>query len=102
MLPAITSVMDAGSRREEARIRYLPDPILWLLFLLCLIGSFIVGYANTTRRVDWMILTSYSLMTVMTIYVILDLDRPRRGIMQTTVAQENIRSLMEVLVEGGK
>jgi hypothetical protein len=102
MLPAITSVMDAGSRREEARIRYLPDPILWLLFLLCLIGSFIVGYANTTRRIDWMILTSYSLMTVMTIYVILDLDRPRRGIMRTAVAQENIRSLMNALEEDGK
>ncbi|MBI3578238.1 MAG: hypothetical protein HY276_01610 [Ignavibacteriales bacterium] len=94
MIPAINNMIDAMSRREEARKKLVPESILWLLFLLCLTGSFIVGYASESRKIDYVILCTYSLMTVMTIYFILDLDRPRRGIITTSSAHENIRGLL--------
>ena len=94
MIPAINNMIDAMSKREEARKKLVPDSILWLLFLLCVTGSFIVGYASKSRRMDHVILCTYSLMTVMTIYFILDLDRPRRGIITTSAAHENIHSLL--------
>ena len=82
------------SKREEARKKHVPESILWLLFLLCLTGSFIVGYASKSKKIDYVILCTYSLMTVMTIYFILDLDRPRRGIITTSPAHENIYGLL--------
>ncbi len=94
MLPAINNMIDAMSRREELRKKHVPESILWLLFLLCITGSFIVGYASKSRKIDYVILCTYSLMTVMTIYFILDLDRPRRGIITTSSAHENIHSLL--------
>ena len=94
MIPAINNMIDAMSKREEARKKHVPESILWLLFLLCLTGSFIVGYASKSRKIDYVILCTYSLMTVMTIYFILDLDRPRRGIITTSSAHENIHSLL--------
>ncbi len=94
MIPAINNMIDAMSKREEARKKHVPESILWLLFLLCLTGSFIVGYASKTRKIDYVILCTYSLMTVMTIYFILDLDRPRRGIITTGSAHENIYGLL--------
>jgi hypothetical protein len=97
MIPAINSIIDAEVRREDARRRHIPDPILWLLFGLCVVGSFIVGYANASRKIDWVILLSYSVMTVMTIYVILDLDRPRRGLIETSGAHQNMINLLEEL-----
>ena len=85
------------SKREEARKRHVPESILWMLFLLCLTGSFIVGYASKSKKIDYVILCTYSLMTVMTIYVILDLDRPRRGIITTSLAHGNIYGLLNSL-----
>jgi hypothetical protein len=97
MLPAINSIIDAEARRDDARRRHIPDPILWLLFGLCVVGSFIVGYANSSRKIDWVVLLSYSIMAIMTIYVILDLDRPRRGLIETSSAHQNmVRLLHEV------
>ncbi len=101
MIPAINNMIDAVSKREEARKKHVPDSIVWLLFLLCLTGSFIVGYASKSRKIDWVILCSYSIMTVMTIYFILDLDRPRRGIINTSSVHENIRGLLNSFQESG-
>jgi|WetSurMetagenome_2_1015567.scaffolds.fasta_scaffold80108_2 hypothetical protein len=97
MIPAIGSVIDTETRREDARRRHVPDPILWLLFLLCVSGSFVVGHSNTSRKIDWVILCSYSLMTVMTVYIILDMDRPRRGIIETGTAHEHMLYLFNTL-----
>lgn len=95
MIPAINTMIDAMSKREEARKKLVPESILWLLFLLSVTGSFIVGYASKSRKIDYVILCTYSLMTVMTIYFILDLDRPRRGIITTHEAHENIYGLLD-------
>ena len=101
MIPAINNMIDAVSKREEARNKHVPDSIIWLLFLLCLTGSFIVGYASKLRKIDWVILCSYSIMTVMTIYLILDLDRPRRGMIDTNAVHENIHGLLNYIQESG-
>lgn len=95
MIPAINNMIDAMSKREEARKKHIPESILWLLFLLCVTGSFIVGYASKSRKIDYVILCTYSLMTIMTIYFILDLDRPRRGIITTSAAHGNIYGLLD-------
>ncbi len=95
MIPAINTMIDAASKREEARKKHVPESILWLLFLLCLTGSFIVGYASKSKKLDYVILCTYSMMTIMTIYFILDLDRPRRGIITTRSAHENIYGLLD-------
>jgi hypothetical protein len=101
MLPAINAVIDAEAKREDARRRHVPDPILWLLFILCVTGSFVVGYANRSRKMDWVVLASYSLMTVMTVYIILDLDRPRRGIIETSAAHQNMIDILQTLSDDG-
>lgn len=102
MLPAINAVIDAEARREDARRGHVPDPILALLFGLCLVGSFIVGYANKSRKIDWVVLLSYSVMTVMTVYIILDLDRPRRGLIETSAAHQNLITIYNELQTGAR
>jgi hypothetical protein len=102
MIPAINGVIDAQIKREDIRRRHVPDPILLLLFLLCFTGSYIVGYANKSPRIDWVVLISYSMMTVMTISIILDLDRPRRGVIQTSPAHQHMIELLDALSESGQ
>jgi hypothetical protein len=94
MIPAVNAMMDAVSTREEARKAHVPESIHWLLFALCLTGSFIVGYASRSRKADWIILLSYSLLTVLTVYLILDLDQPRYGFININSTHQNMYDLM--------
>ena len=102
MIPAINSMMDAMNHREAARVEVVPESILWLLFVLCLAGSFIIGYSSKSKKADWVIVGAYALMTVMTIYLILDLDRPGRGIITTRLAHQYMDHLPDSFDPGSK
>lgn len=93
MVPAINAMIDIVGSRDASRLATVPDLIVYLLIILTILGSFIVGYSKKEKKHDWIIIALYALMTVLTIYTILDLDRPRRGNIQTTVAYEKINEL---------
>jgi len=92
-------MIDAVGLREEARITHVPGSILWLLLTLCLVGSFIVGYASKSKKTDWVVLLIYSIVMVMTIYLILDLDRPRHGLINLRASHESMYNLMNTFEE---
>lgn len=102
MIPAVCDMIDAVGSREEARKAHVPESILWLLLILCFAGSFIVGYASKSKKADWIVLLSYSLITVLTIFVILDLDQPRHGIIDTSSTHQNMHDLLNTLQDEGK
>lgn len=93
MIPAINQMIDIVNSRDAARLATVPDLIIYLLIILTLSGSFILGYGKKEKKKDWIILTLYAIMVVMTIYTILDLDRPRRGIIQTGIPHQKINEL---------
>jgi uncharacterized membrane protein YsdA (DUF1294 family) len=95
MIPAVNNMIDSMTRREASRISRVPESILWLLFLLTITGSFIVGYTGNTKNINWIIICLFSLMTVVTIYLILDLDRPRSGLINTKSLHRNIEKLLD-------
>lgn len=100
MIPAVNNMIDEVSTREEARNAHVPESILWLLFILCVIGSFVVGYASVNEKADWVILISYSLMTVMTVYLILDLDQSRQGLITAKSTHQNMYELLNTFKVG--
>jgi len=93
MIPAINAMQDIVEFRDAARLATVPDLIIYLLFGLTAFGGFIVGYGKKEKKSDWIVLALYSVMTVLTIYTILDLDRPRSGIIRTVVAHAKIDEL---------
>ncbi len=102
MIPALNNMIDTVTKREASRIANVPESILWLLFLLALIGSFIVGYASNAKKINWIVIVLYSLMTVMTIYLILDLDRPRRGLISTNITHQKMEKLLDAFKNDNK
>ncbi len=97
IIPALNSMIDITTTRDMARITTIPESIWILLFILTLSASFISGYGSKTGKIDRVLLVGFVLMTSMTIYIILDLDRPRRGIITLESAQEKIIELREML-----
>ena len=94
MIPAINKMLDIVTSRDAGRSATVPDLIIYLLICLTLLGSFIVGYGKKEKKNDWIIIMLYSIMTVMTIFTILDLDQPRRGSIQTGTPHEKIIELL--------
>jgi hypothetical protein len=97
MIPALNAMMDITTTRDAERNAHVPESILWMLFLLTLAGSFITGYGSKSKRFSKIIVGCFALMTVMTIYLILDLDRPRRGIINMDNTHEKIVELKALL-----
>jgi hypothetical protein len=81
LLPALNAMIDITTSRRAAGEETVPDPILYFLFILSFCASFLLGY-ETRRITEWVILTVYAVMISLTIFIILDLDRPRSGIIK--------------------
>ncbi len=94
MIPALNAMIDIVTSRNAAGKATVPDSILWMLFLLCLISSFIMGYhKNHTSK---FVIIVFSLMISACIYLIIDLDRPRQGLINIDAANSYIVDLRKM------
>lgn len=98
MIPALNAMFDVTTAREAASKARVPDSIVSLLFLLSLVCSFFAGFAvPADKKPDAATIAGFALLTVMVIYVILDLDRPRRGIINLDVNQQYMKDLRKMV-----
>jgi hypothetical protein len=91
-ISALNDAFDAAARRDAARDNHVPDVVLYLLFLMALltIGSLGFGCGLSTER-HLFTTTALCLVVTLVIFVILDLDRPRRGLI--TVSRQRMIQL---------
>jgi ABC-type glycerol-3-phosphate transport system permease component len=83
LLPALNNMIDIATTRTMA-LRVHPPAIIYLLLLgLSLICSMLAGYRMSFgHRRSWLHVLSFALMTVITVYVILDIEYPRAGLIR--------------------
>jgi hypothetical protein len=95
MIPALNAMIDAVTLRTAAGKSRVPDSIIVLLFLLSLSCSFFAGYVLPgNKKMGKTTILGFVLLTVFVIYVILDLDRPRRGIINMDEQQQYFKALL--------
>jgi hypothetical protein len=92
MLPALNMMIDIANSRDAIRMGRVPDAIIYLLFISIFAGTFIIGYDEKS----WVVLLLFTVMTVMTIYTILDLDRPKQGLIRSDLTHTKIVKLREM------
>lgn len=80
LLPALNNMIDITTTRTMALQQHPPGIIYTLLFFLGLICSGLAGYrmANDKHR-SWLHILGFTLMTMIIVYVILDIEYPRAG-----------------------
>jgi hypothetical protein len=99
MIPAVNAMIDITTTRESSRVFKVPEIILVILFLLTVTAAFLVGYGNKGKRLQTVMVIGFALITTMTVYLILELDRPRRGIITVDRAEKNILDLRNAFME---
>jgi hypothetical protein len=80
LLPALNDMFDiAGTRTMTARM-HVPLIIFGLLFSLALVCSVLAGYGMAGEKDrSWMHIIAFVIITVITVYVILEIEYPRAG-----------------------
>ncbi|HZX73448.1 MAG TPA: hypothetical protein VFE57_03445 [Cyclobacteriaceae bacterium] len=96
MIPALNDMIDITTTRRATSESTVPDAIMYFLFALCFCSAFLLGYDNKNRRVDWIVLIGFATMLSVTVYMIIDLDRPRSGLINMDKPHEKIVELRDM------
>jgi hypothetical protein len=100
MVPALNSMIDITTTRIYGNIIHLPDTINYLLFLLSCTCAFYIGYLFASKeKFDWIMVTIFCLLTCLVVFVIFDLDRPRRGFIRLDEMNNAIVELKQMFPE---
>lgn len=82
-IQAFNSVLDALGSRDAELERHVPETVLLLLYLTFGLAGAIVGYASGVNGHRVTVATYMMIaLIVILVFMIVDLDRPRRGLIQ--------------------
>jgi hypothetical protein len=81
MVPALNNMFDSASTTNAAYNSSVPESIIWLLLLFSVVISFYISYSSGFKKqLEPFFVFGFCLLTSVVIYITLDLDRPRRGV----------------------
>jgi hypothetical protein len=94
--PALNNMIDIVTTRTMALQVHPPRIIYALLFCLGLICSLLAGYRMATGpRRSWLHILGFTVITVIVVYVILDIEYPRTGLFRLQAADELLVKVRE-------
>lgn len=89
VLPALNDMIDITSTRRMALWMHPPLVIFVLLFVLGLTCAFLAGAAMSAGKTrNWAHMIGFAGITALTVYVILDIEFPRRGFIRVDAADQ--------------
>lgn len=95
-IQALNELIDTSATRDAALNRQVPEVVLFLMFVTIVLTTATLGYASGVagHRVT---LAAFALVMLiaLVVYLIIDLDRPRRGLIQ--VSHESMLSLQQTI-----
>lgn len=91
-ITALNDVIDARGERNAILQRHVPEVILFLLFIVFIIGGSLMGYTSgLSQKRAYIPTVMFTLLIVLVVFIIIDLDRPKRGIIK--VKQDSMLEL---------
>lgn len=99
VLSALNAMFDVVTNRTMALVTHAPAVVLLMLGVLALISALLAGFgmAGAPRR-SWVHILGFTLIVSLTVYVILDLEFPRLGLVRIDAADRllvNVRQGMK-------
>jgi hypothetical protein len=94
MLPALNDMIDITTTRATATRNHPPAIIFLLLGGLSLLAALLVGYATSANKQrSWFHTLIFSAMLSLTVYVIVDIEFPRAGLIRVDAADQALIEL---------
>ncbi len=94
MAPALNQMIDAAGRRFAAEQARVPDSIIYLIFAMSILATFLYAYLGArVQHFEWFTAGTFVLVAASVVFVTLELDRPRRGLIDVNVSERSIVEL---------
>lgn len=89
---SLNALIDAYGARNAALSKHVPEVVLYLLFAVFIIAGAVLGFSGGLEGGRPLLATiAMSVLIVLVIFIIIDLDRPRRGLIE--VRQDSMLDL---------
>lgn len=96
LLPALNAMFDITTTRTMATQMHPPTIIFVMLFGLALAASLLAGHGMTGSRVRiWFHMLGFALVMAVVVYVILDIEYPRLGLIRVDAFDQALVDLRE-------
>ncbi len=96
LLPALNNMIDISTTRTMALQIHPPRVVYALLFGLGLICSVLAGYRMAIgRQRSWLHIFGFTLITVIVVYVLLDVEYPRYGLIRLEASDQMLVKVRE-------
>lgn len=83
MLPALNAMFDSASKSNMVLNSKVPETIIYLSLVFSIIISFFVGYnSGLEKNLTKKFILGFCFLICVVIFITLDLDRPRRGLIK--------------------
>jgi hypothetical protein len=98
LLPALNEMIDITTTRTMAARIHPPKIVFRLLFILALVCSLLAGFGMAgSKQRSWLNILAFAAITVITAYVILDIEYPRIGLIRMDAYDQVLMDLREDL-----
>jgi len=96
LLPALNAMIDIATTRTMALQLHPPRIIYALLFSLGLICSLLAGFRMSSgQRRSWLHILGFTVLTVIIVYVMLDVEYPRTGLIHLETSDQLLVNLRD-------
>jgi hypothetical protein len=95
LLPALNEMFDITTTRAMASQNHPPLVVYLLLGFLVLVGALLIGFdtADNTQR-SWLHIVVFAAIMALAVFVIVDLEYPRQGLIRVDTADQALSSLL--------
>lgn len=96
LLPALNAMIDITTTRTMATLMHPPAVVFVMLFGLALVASLLAGYGMTGSKVrSWFHMLGFALVMAIAVYIILDIEYPRLGLIRVDAFDQALVDLRE-------
>lgn len=99
MVPSLNAMIDMVPTREAARRAAVPPMILTVLCLMILVSAFLSGYGSKNMERNKVLVIAFAFITTLALYLVIDLDMPRRGFVNLNSAEQLLVKLRDNFTE---
>jgi hypothetical protein len=97
MIPALNAMFDIATYRNISREETVPNSIVFFLLMISLISAFYIGYlSNHEKKLDKTVIVGFCLLVSLVIYITLDLDKPRKGLINLDISYQSMYELKKM------
>ncbi len=95
LLPALNQMTEIASAKAIAVQTHLPALVFYFLFAAALLSGLVAGFGMARGHRNWLSVLTYAALVTLTMYVMIDMEYPRAGLIRIGAADTALRNLRD-------